>query len=131
MTTVLWISAVGGALLFFALATLVGLMYLLTAPWLFRIEGAGEPPVRRTKKRRFRKRAPEPEPQAAPAGPSDSELKEAEQERRRRAAALAVASACAEEGQMVFIPTNTPSDWRHMGRASRLQRSVIRKRSRP
>jgi hypothetical protein len=51
MTTVLWISAVGGALLFFALTALVLLMYLLTAPWLFRIEGAGEPPVRRTKKR--------------------------------------------------------------------------------
>ena len=130
MTTVLWISAVGGSLLFFALALLVGLMYLLTAPWLFPIEGAGEPAVRRTKKRRFRKRSPEPEPSPPPAGASDAEAREAEQERRRRAAALAVATACAEEGQMVFIPTDTPGDWRHLHRARRLGRTLVRQRAR-
>jgi hypothetical protein len=130
MTTVLWISAVGGSLLFFALAMLVGLMYLLTAPWLFRIEGAGEPAVRRTKKRRFRKRGQEPEPEAPPVAASEIESKEAEQERRRRAAALAVATACAEEGQMVSIPTDTPSDWRHLHRARRLGRTLVRQRAR-
>ena len=36
LETVLEISAIGTALLFSALAGLIGLMYLLTAQWLFR-----------------------------------------------------------------------------------------------
>ncbi|MCC7418102.1 MAG: hypothetical protein IT176_13270 [Acidobacteria bacterium] len=135
MTTVLWISAVGGTLLFFALALLVGFMYLLTAPWLFPIEGEGEPPMRPGKKRRFRRRKRSIEPVAAaplaslPA-PSETDAIEAEQERRRRAVALAVAASCAEEGQTFAVPADSSIGWRQMHRARRLARVPARQRAR-
>jgi hypothetical protein len=109
MRTVLWISVVGGSLLFVALAGLVGLIYLLTAPWLFtgrRVEA--EALIRSLE------------------GAAEAE---AEQERRRRAAALAVASACAEENQLAFQPTETPRDWRMLHRARRLAASAVPRRA--
>ena len=132
MADVLWISAIGGALLFGALLGLVGLMYALTWPGLFPIEGVGEPPMRPRKKRRFRKRAAEAEPAAvAPSGqPSAEAENEAEQERRRRAAALAVATACAEDGQMLTIPADSPGGWRQLNRARQRARASGRQRSR-
>jgi hypothetical protein len=36
LTTVLWISAAGAAVLFAACAALIGLIYLLTTPWPIR-----------------------------------------------------------------------------------------------
>lgn len=128
MRTVIWISVVGGSLLFFALAGLVGLMYLLTAPWLFSVEGAQ--PRRGRLPRRPRRAGAGVAPEAVvPA--SEAESSDAEQERRRRAAALAVATACAEEGQMTFVPVDTPADWRLLHRARRLSGTAIRRRVRP
>ncbi|MSO45349.1 MAG: hypothetical protein EXQ59_01080 [Acidobacteria bacterium] len=111
MIDVLWVSAVGCALLFFALAGLVGLMYLLTAPWLFRdkAEKAAPPPV------------------TALDGAAEEN---AERERRRRAAALSVAAACAEESQLAFVPADTPADWRLLHRARQLGGAAIRRRAR-
>lgn len=128
MLTVLWVSVVGGSLLFFALAALVGLMYLLTAPWLFPTDGKSRPRIRRLKRRRFRRRAPEAEPTSAMA--SETEANDAEQERRRRAAALAVATAIAEEAQLITLAADAPADWRLMHRARRLARNSVRQRDR-
>lgn len=110
MKDALWISAVGGALLFFALAGLVGLMYLLTAPWLFRDK---------------------PQEAAAPPVPAldGAAEEEAERERRRRAAALAVAAACAEEGGLTFVPADTPDNWRLLHRARQLGGAAPRRRA--
>ena len=126
MTTVLWISAVGGSLLFFALAGLVGFMYLLTSPYLFRVEGAGEPPMRRTRRRKKRAAA-EAEAAAAAAAAAtaaaaDTEA-ELEAERMRRAVALAVATAIAEENQIMAMPLESPHGWRQLHRARRLVRT--------
>jgi hypothetical protein len=111
MREVLWISVVGSGLLFFALAGLVGLMYLLTAPWLLRdkADEAAPPPV------------------TVLDGAAEED---AERERRRRAAALGVAAACAEEGQLAFVPADTPADWRLLHRARQLGGAAIRRRPR-
>ena len=110
MANVLWISAVGGSLLFFALTAVVGLMYLLTAPWLFPADKA------------------EAEAEAAP--PAEDAGHAAEHDRRRRAVALAVAVACAGDAQMLTVPADTSGEWRHLGRARQLARSAVRRRTR-
>ena len=109
MLTVLWIAAVGSSLLFIALGGLVGLMYLLTAPWRFP-----------------RKPRPAVEGQAAASSPQDH----GEHDRRRRAAAIAVAIACAEGDRASVIPTDESSGWRLIHRARRLGQSRIRRKSR-
>jgi hypothetical protein len=79
MATVLWICAVGAAVLFAAFAALVGLIYLLTTPWPI-------PKLRSTVK-----------PRRGRLGASESPASDAnERERRRRAAALAAAIASAD-----------------------------------
>jgi hypothetical protein len=110
MVTVLWISVVGAALLFAALAGLVGLMYLLTAPWLFTERPAAAAPL-------------------VPALDGAAE-EEAEHERRRRAAALAVATACAEQSLTAFVPPETLADWRMLHRARRMAVAAGRQRTR-
>jgi hypothetical protein len=129
MRTVLWISAIGGGLLFCALAGLVGLMYLLTAPWLFRSDaGSTQPGLSRPGRVRFRRRVAEFEPEAGLATQSDAD--DAERERRRRAVALAVATACAEDGQTAFVAAETAPDWRLLHRARRLTAAAVRQRAR-
>lgn len=110
MLTVLWISVVGASLLFVALAGLVCLMYLLTAPWLFTARTAEAEPL-------------------IPVLDGAAE-QDAEQERRRRAAALAVATAAAEQSLMAFVPAETLADWRMLHRARRLSGSAVRRRAR-
>jgi len=109
MLTVLWIAAVGSSLLFIALSGLVGLMYLLTAPWTFR-----------------RKRHPRGTGQAVASSSHD----QAEYDRRRRAAAMAVAIACADGDQVNAIAADESSGWRLIHRARRLGQSRIRRKSR-
>ena len=127
MHTVLWITAVGSAVLFAALACLVGLMYLLTAPWLF---PKGERPApkirRRNTRRRFRRKSGEVDRRAAVAAEIAAE--EAERESRRRAVALAVAIACAESSQTLM--PDASSDWRLYHRARRLEGAQARKKVR-
>jgi len=108
MLTVLWIAAVGSSLLFIALTGLVGLMYLLTAPWPFR-------------RKRRPGAAPNPVAGAAGAEPSDQD-----RDRRRRAAAIAVAIACAERDDAALAATDAPSNWRLMHRARQLAQSKVR-----
>lgn len=110
MLTVLWIAAVGSSLLFIALTGLVGLMYLLTAPWRFRRQGrprAARNPV---------------------AGAAGTEVSDEDRDRRRRAAAIAVALACAEHDGATLAATDAPSNWRLMHRARQLARSRVRQR---
>ena len=94
LETVLEISAIGTALLFGALAGLIGLMYLLTGSWLFH-------------------RA------AAPADDTRAEEQE-ELDRQHRAVALAVALACAHSERPAMVLAEAPSDWRRMHRTRRL-----------
>ena len=108
MLTVLWIAAVGSSLLFIALTGLVGLMYLLTAPWPFRRKG--RPRV-----------APNPV-----TGTAGAEVSDQDRDRRRRAAAIAVAIACAERDGATLAATDAPSNWRLMHRARQLAQSKVR-----
>ena len=140
MQTALWITAVGAAGLFGAVACLIGLMYLLTASWLFPQVERRVTRIRRKKRRRaFRRRATDAgssiaiDPDALASGLSRTAQKaidDAERERRRRAVALAVAIACAETGQTTYVP-EAPSDWRLLHRARQLGGSLVRGRVRP
>jgi hypothetical protein len=112
MQTVLWIAAVGAALLFLALTGLIGLMYALTAQWPF-----------------FRPATPSAEPQGVVAAP-DSLADDEEHDRRRIAAALAVAVACAESDGATVLGTETPSNWRLLHRARRLGHPVVHRKIR-
>lgn len=115
LLTVLWIAAVGASLLFIALGGLVGLMYLLTAPWPF------------SPRRRGRAHADRQVPVIAAGVGSQSE----ERDRRRRAAAIAVAIACAQtEDRTDLLTADWPSDWRLLHRARRLSQSRLRRKSR-
>jgi hypothetical protein len=118
LLTVLWIAAVGSSLLFIALGGLVGLMYLLTAPWPFRRQGRRQ--IRRGTHR----------PVIAAGSPSEAE----EGDRRRRAAAIAVALACSETERAPertdWLAADSPSDWQLIHRARRLGQSRIRRQSR-
>jgi hypothetical protein len=129
MLTVLWIAAVGSSLLFIALSGLIGLMYLLTAPWPFRRKGRpraangfGEP--RRSSNERS---GAAPTPVVGAAG---TEASDPDRARRRRAAAIAVALACAERDGATLAATDAPSNWRLMHRARQLAPSSVRQRVR-
>lgn len=146
MHTALWITAVGSAVLFGSITCLIGLMYLLTAPWLFPQAERRVPRIRRKKRRRhFRRRASDADSSIVVAsGPSvvsgssvvsglsrtpQALVDEIEHERRRRAVALAVAIACAESGQTTDVP-EAPADWRLLHRARRLGGSLVRRKAR-
>ncbi len=107
LDTVLQISAIGTALLFAALAGLIGLMYLLTGSWLF-----------------HRAAAPAQDqdpPQVAELVIDDTRAEEQEElDRQHRAVALAVALACAHNERPAVVIAEAPSDWRRMHRARRL-----------
>jgi hypothetical protein len=121
MRTALWITVVGTGVLFGSLACLIGLMYVLTAPWLFPKDERVALRARRGKgRKRFRKAVVTAEQRAAAAA-VEAQADEIEQERRRRAVVLAVAIACAEASrtELILLP-EIPSDWRLLYRARRL-----------
>ena len=107
LETVLEISAIGTALLFGALAGLIGLMYLLTGSWLF-----------------HRAAAPADDQDTLPVAElviDDTRAEEQEElDRQHRAVALAVALACAHSERPALVVAEAPSDWRRMHRARRL-----------
>ena len=113
MLTVLWIAAVGASLLFIALGGLVGLMYLLTAPW---------PPRRRGRAHPGRH---------VPVITAGLGSQGEERDRRWRAAAIAVAIACAQTESTDSLAADLPSDWRLIHRARRLGQSRVRRKSGP
>ncbi len=117
LDTVLQISAIGTALLFAALAGLIGLMYLLTGSWLF-----------------HRAAAPahdQDPPQVAELVIDDTRAEEQEElDRQHRAVALAVALACAHSERPAVVETEAPSDWRRLHRARRLGRTPARAKAR-
>ena len=106
LETVLEISAIGTALLFGALAGLIGLMYLLTGSWLF-----------------HRAAAPADDQDTLPVAElviDDTRAEEQEElDRQHRAVAVAVALACAHSERPAVV-AETPSDWRRMHRTRRL-----------
>ena len=114
LQAVLEIAAAGSTLLFAALAGLIGLMYLLTAPWLggarraatIRPESAGRPPG------------------AGPGGPGFDPQDPDEQARRERAVALAVAIARAEHERSSAVEGS--SEWRRVHRARLMDRPSAR-----
>jgi hypothetical protein len=102
LQAVLEIAAIGSTLLFAALAGLIGLMYLLTAPQ----------PRRGTIL-------------TQPLGSED----EAERARRARAIAIAVAAAQAEVDRPAGSGGST--EWRHLHRARRMDQPSRRAAPRP
>ena len=136
MQTALWITAVGSAVLFGSIAGLVGLMYLLTARWLFPRDERPARPVRpRKRMRRFRRRAGVERAGVEPAvqhGLPESNVPDVEEdERRRRAVALAVAIACtATETDQIPLMSEGPSDWRLLHRARQLSAPAVRRKAR-
>lgn len=109
METVLWISGVGTGLLFIALLGLIGLMYLLTSEWMFRLA-----PVAATG-------ADESSSESAGTDAADDhDDEEEERERQRRAVALAVAIACAQAERGPMLLTAAASDWRRLYHNRRL-----------
>lgn len=122
MLDVLWIAVVGATILFIAIGCLIGLMYLLTVPWLLPKDSTFRP-VRRKRRRVFRrKKGAEGEPISGPVevpAPSPS-LEEMEQDRLKQAAALAVAIARAESDRSPLFEQDAASEWRIMNRARQL-----------
>ena len=117
LETVLEIAATGSTLLFAALIGLIGLMYLLTAPW----QGAGRvAPMRPDASRR----PSDGETGDAGFGPQDA----AEHARRERAVALAVAVARAESERPAA--GDGSSEWRRVHRARLMDRPAARTASR-
>ncbi len=116
LQAVLEIAAAGSTLLFAALAGLIGLMYLLTAPWLgrrpatIRPDEADLPPGR------------------VSAGRGAVPYDDAEQARRQRAVALAVAIARAEQERPAGVAGS--SEWRRVHRARLMDRPSARATSR-
>jgi len=117
LESVLEISAIGTALLFAALAGLIGLMYLLTAQWLFRPTPTPAEPE-----------AADDPPTADPVDTRDEE--EEEHERQHHAVALAVAVACAETEQPAALVTATASGWSRLHHTRRLSQPRARARMR-
>ena len=105
LQAVLEIAAAGSTLLFAALAGLIGLMYVLTAPWM----GT----------RRATLRAEDARP-----GPEDR----AERARRERAVALAVAVARAETERPAAVEGSP--EWRRVHRTRLMDRPSARAASR-
>ena len=112
---VMEIAAVGAALLFLALAGLIGLMYLITAPFgQSTVEArAGAEGLLRSSPSKLQ---------------SSNEL--AERELQTRAVALAVAVACAEDAHPPLRSSSGSSEWRHLHRMGELNRSKVRARQR-
>ena len=104
LQAVLEIAAAGSTLLFAALAGLIGLMYVLTAPW-----GTRRPTLRAEDGR---------------AGPGDR----AERARRERAVALAVAVARAELERPAAGEGS--AEWRRVHRTRLMDRPSARAASR-
>jgi Na+-transporting methylmalonyl-CoA/oxaloacetate decarboxylase gamma subunit len=113
LEAVLEISAIGTALLFVALAGLIGLMYLLTAQWLFRPAPAPE----------------EHEPPVAQRVDTRAEEEE-ERERQQHAVALAVAVACAGTEPTPALATAPASGWGRLHHTRRLSQPKARARMR-
>jgi len=103
MHTALWISAVGTAILFGALACVVAFMYLLTAPWFLPKAVSTDAPLE---------------------VPVVLEQQNAEEE-RRRAVAIAVAASWALAGHAHSLE-EPPSDWRRVHLARQLQQAPRR-----
>lgn len=112
LETVLEISAYGTVILFAALASLIGLMYLLTAQW----------PARAAQW------LLETVPGSEPA--TFGRITDAERERRLRAVVIAVAVARATAAPTPSVPDLTPSQWRHVHLARRLGGQTSRARAR-
>jgi hypothetical protein len=117
LDTVLDISAIGTGLLFVALAGLIGLMYLLTAPWLFRTAPASSV------------EDVEGEPLTAQRVDKLAE-EEKERERQHHAVALAVAVACATTARTPAPATAPTSAWGSMHHTRRLSQPTSRARTR-
>ena len=113
LDTVLQISAIGTAVLFAALAGLIGLMYLLTGSWLFRTA------------------VPRHEGDTSPVAELvDTRAEEQEElDRQHCAVALAVALACAHSEYPAVVVAEAPSDWRRLHRARRLGQPPARAKS--
>lgn len=119
LETVLQISAIGTALLFTALAGLIGLMYLLTAQRLYRsVSGPAPAPA-----------DPAAEPPVADPIEAPDEVED-ERDRQRRAIALAVAVACAQGEREPLLVTAPASDWRRLHHGRRLSQPRSRARRR-
>ena len=111
LESVLQISVTGTAILFSALAGLIGLMYLLTAPWLFDLSETDN--------------LSSSEPTSSREGTGQEG-----QARRRRAAALAVAVACASATRPLPDASTSDSDWRRLHHSRRLGHVSPRARAR-
>lgn len=121
MIDVLWIAVVGATILFIAIGCLIGLMYLLTVPWLLPKDSTFRPVKRRKRRRVFRRRkGAEGEPLSAPVEVPAPPVDDREQERLRQAAALAVAIARAESDRSPLFEQDAASEWRIMNRARQL-----------
>ena len=132
LETVLWITVVGSTMLFASIAGLVGLMYLLTATWLF---PKGERKTWRSqwritrgkgRRRRDKRRARIPD---GPAPELEVEVDDLEHERRLRAVALAAATAFAETETVRVHPLGFSPDWRFVNRARQLGRLPPRRKA--
>jgi hypothetical protein len=128
MVDVLWIAAVGGTILFIAIGCLVGLMYLLTVPWLLPKDSTFRP-VRRKRRVRFRRRKGGDVDLPTPAVPETPPADDGESDRLRYAAALGVAIARAESERLPLFQPDTTSEWRVMNRAQQLRVHGSRRRS--
>ena len=113
LETVLQISAIGTALLFMALAGLIGLMYLLTAHGCTGVTPAADSSAA----------SDEPEPDG-------EDKEEAERDRQRRAVAIAVALACAQAERPAALVTSADTDWRRLHHTRRLNQPRSRARTR-
>jgi hypothetical protein len=131
MQTVLWITAVGAAVLFGSIGGLVLLMYLLTASWLFPKSERAAIRARRPVRKGFRFARPSKREKPVTAeAESKPDVDAAEHERRLRAVALATAIACAETSDVTWLPaTDMSSEWRLLHRARRLGLQPPRMRS--
>ena len=117
----MWIAVVGATILFIAIGCLIGLMYLLTVPWLLPKDSTFRPVKRRKRRRVFRRRkGAEGEPLSGPVEVPAPSVDDREQERLRQAAALAVAIARAESDRSPLFEQDVASEWRLMNRARQL-----------
>ena len=132
MVDVLWIAGVGATILFIAIGCLIGLMYLLTVPWLLPKDARPPRPGRRRKRRgRFRRRKGAELSAMADVTesvePPTADVDEGEPERLRQAAALGVAIARAESERLPFLDADTAPEWRALHRAQHLGRTRPRR----
>ncbi len=121
LQTVIEIAGVGTALLFLALAGLVGLMYTLTSPWL--TERLSPSATANTAQEESDERI-----LAAAEQAQEEALSEAA--RQQKAVVLAVAVACATaELRLIHVP-ETSSAWRRLHQTRRFSQRSSRQRAR-